>query len=400
MEKQFKIVSTGVPLAGFSLDDVVDNLVAMTNLNHEKAKTLLCSGKPALIKKNLAPEVAEKYQKKLQQAGLAVQILPQSPPTDPSSTVQGHAKASEQEAPPPPPPETSPRNEKVYSTPKAELKKPQSSSEAWLEEPRKVTAFRGWTWITRAVPLFFAAPWQWIGMSIAALLIIILVSLIPILGPLIQQFVMVLLMAGMLMAAHTLAEGNKFTFAYLFKGFTRNRNQLLLITAIYFGFFIVLACIVGIFFFSMGIFDQMASGVFSSEIMLQIITNHPYIVLLTIGGIALVTIPFFMAYWLTTPLVALPGLKAWPAYAVSLKAYLRNWIPFLVYSIMLAIVGGIVLAILMGLMAVLSGMIAAPVFIIIPLVLLSNTVFIIPLAVIGLLSYYLSFRDIFHAETQ
>ena len=70
--------------------------------------------------------------------------------------------------------------------------------------------------------------------------------------------------------------------------------------------------------------DQIADAMIAGQV--------PWVIL---GGLVavLLSIPLVMAYWFAPTLVAVNGMRAWPAMKLSFRACLWNILPFLVYGI-------------------------------------------------------------------
>jgi len=97
----------------------------------------------------------------------------------------------------------------------------------------------------------------------------------------------------------------------------------------------------------------------------------PWVIL---GGLvaALLSIPLLMAYWFAPTLIAVNGMRAWPAMKLSFRACAWNILPFLVYGI---------IAILLMFATILT--LGLALFVLIPVL---------------LVSVYASYRDIFYYD--
>lgn len=49
--------------------------------------------------------------------------------------------------------------------------------------------------------------------------------------------------------------------------------------------------------------------------------------------VTLLALPVVMAYWFSPALIAIDGMRAWPAMKLSFKGCLRNILPFLLYGV-------------------------------------------------------------------
>lgn len=403
MERTFQVVTSGRLLQGFHREQVVEKLMALTRLDEQKVSRLLDLDKPRTIRKGLGEKEALIYRKKFAEAGLettiiAEQKVAQEKVTNHHDTQAFSAKASPQVMESTPKMEATGQDggeqtENVYSAPKASLTQASPLSTEWLELPRKVPASSGWKWLVSACKLFLGSPVKWIIMAIFTIAVVTILGMIPIVGPFVYQFLFVVFAGGLLMAANSQSNGDEFGIGYMFKGFTHNRNQLLMISVIYFGFFILIGLICGLL---LGGGILAFGGVEGADFQNfgEILDENFLLFFLFAGGISLLIIPFVMAYWFVTPLVALTGQSAWRAYKLSFKGCLKNWLPFLVYGLAGLIISGITMAVFAG---VFGGLIAIsennlmlfPFMIILWLLLGS------PLMVICGLSIYTGFRDIY-----
>jgi hypothetical protein len=112
----------------------------------------------------------------------------------------------------------------------------------------------------------------------------------------------------------------------------------------------------------------------------------------------LLFIPVIMAFWFAPCLVALEDLPAWDSLKLSLRATLKNWPAFLLYSLvffLLGVVGSILFGVAAGGVGVFSsGNSMAMIFLLILLIPLAG----LPAMAITTLSCYTGFRDIFPSD--
>lgn len=405
MDTKFKVVSTGKFHEGLTYQEVVANLVLMTNLDSDKVEKLIGHGKPALIRKDLSLQEASKYQKRLSQAGLIIRVLRQIavPKKTDHQVAENTSSNLQMERPPVPqkkaqPPQAATQSpENPYSSPKAELRKSTVTEAQWLGEPRKVPASHGWKWLTAACRMFLAKPWKWMGMSIVMIILASIPNLIPIVGPFLYQFIFVVMAGGMLMAAHNQANNLDFGFGHIFRGFTHNRNQLLMISVVYFGIFILIGLVAGLFIGG-GFFAFMGGGGFNPDAISTAIENNfiPFALLMCI--VSLLFIPIMMAYWFVTPLVALGDEKAWPSFKLSFKGCAKNWLAFLVYGLAILVLSVVAFAVISGAVGLGSTFFSDSFAIMFPLIMLFAIFVGLPAMVISGLTVYTGFRDIFYSE--
>lgn len=218
-------------------------------------------------------------------------------------------------APPPPPPAHNP-----FKAPAAHVEdaRVDSSGELVLDG-QKVATGSGVAWLTRGWELFRASPGLWIGICLVFMIIIGVVSMIPILG-LAGNLLMPVFVGGIMLGCKAIDDNEDLTFGHLFAGFSSNVGGLVAIGAIYMGGIVVIGILaaVAIPAFAMG-------GGMSMGIVIAVLIA---VVLLSV---------LLMAFWLAPPLVVLHDVPAIAAMKASFGACLKNFLPFLVYSLVVMI---------------------------------------------------------------
>jgi hypothetical protein len=404
MDKKYHLRFTGLLKDGLSREDVVTKLASLTNLDREKAAALLSSGRSVLLKKNSDLETVEKYRMTFEKAGMITQIVDADIPstlkpaplkTEPQQPATPPNPSPTQELPPSePPPQKIEIQENPYAAPKSNLKVKKETKGQWLNEPQKVPASHGWYWLKSAVPMFFQQPWIWMGMGLVLFLIIVVLSMIPLVGPLSSGLLSAVLNGGLMLAAQAQTKGEQVKVSHVFRGFNHNRNQLFLVGLYYllvFGFFGV---IIGILM-GTNVFTGVPSGD-PGTTTASLRGNTPLIGIIFLL-ISLLTIPFTMAYWFAPALVALADQSAWNAYKLSFRACRKNWPAFLVFSLALLVVGIIFILIFSSVSGVLAYFIFQKgSFLVAFLPLIMIGIMGIPLASIMGLTIFTSFKDIYY----
>jgi hypothetical protein len=201
-----------------------------------------------------------------------------------------------------------------------------------MMEMRKVDAGRGWQWIVEGFALFRKNPPIWITLFVIYFLAVIVVSIIPIVGPLIMTLLAPAFTAGFMLACRDLEKGEKLELGYLIAGFKQDAGQLITVGGLY---------LVG----SITILGLMMMGgggaILGSAALGQMQGMEPNEVMVgAMGGMLIalliasaLLIPLLMAYWFAPALVTLRGLTATEAMKLSFLGCLRNWLPFLVYGV-------------------------------------------------------------------
>ena len=211
-----------------------------------------------------------------------------------------------------------------------------------LDKPRHLDAGAGMRWVSQAWTLFKARPGLWIGMALAVLLIMMVLSMIPGLN-----FVLSLgfgvIIAGFVISAYELDENQNLEFAHLFAGFQRNLGQLLLLGVLYLAAILVIGIIAAVVFLvfggisgGMGAWMHADSSAWGAGMIMGLMLG-------CLVFLALV-VPVAMAIWFAPALVALHAMPAIDAMKLSFQACWANIMAFLVYGLVL--VGLSILALL------------------------------------------------------
>ena len=206
---------------------------------------------------------------------------------------------------------------------------------------RTVAAGRGWDWIAEAFALFRKQPGIWILAAIVLGVLFIVISMIPLLGSLANALLFPIFGAGLMLGCRDLDRGGALEVAHLFAGFKHKTGDLVMVGAFNLFGWVVIAFAVfmvvggGVF---MGVMrgGMPGAGISIASILIA--------VLLAVG----LSVPLYMATWFAPALIVLQDMAPADALKASFFACLRNWIPFLVYGIVL-LVAGIVAAIPAGL---------------------------------------------------
>lgn len=233
----------------------------------------------------------------------------------------------------------------------------------FVPEGQALDAGRGWAWITDGWQLFRAQPALWIGITVALVVLFGVLGMIPAVGQLAASIITPAIGAGLLLGLRAQDEGGELTFGHLFEGFRLPQTGRLLMLGVaslaaVVIMFVAIFAIAGVGYgFSMmgGKGDVAGMGVGMLLAMLVALA---------------ISIPVYMALWFAPSLITFQDYSVMDALKTSFSACLRNVVPFLVYGVMLTLLG-IVALIPFGL----GLLVLMPVFI---------------------ASVYTAYRDIFH----
>ncbi len=406
MDERYKIVFSGELQEGFSSDDVTPALVRLFNMDEEMASALLWRGKKTVIKKNLDREEAQKYHKKLTEIGLKADVFKMEEPGDTReeeavtffSSAEPAAASGPSHAGPKPSGEIQEDTvftENPYAAPRVDLTRERAKDNRWLETPEKVAASHGWTWIKEALALMSAAPFLWVAMGIIGAILLGIVSLVPIIGSFLSTMLGVVVAGGLMLAAAEVDSGGALRFGYLFAGFSHpRRNSLFGVGLIY----ICLSLGIGIIVALIGVLFSVTGAILSggADPMSSLLSgaNVPVVLIAVLLVLALL-IPLVMALWFAAPLVVLADKRATESMKMSLIACARNWLPFLVYSLVMLLAALVVAAVIglpifLLLQSSLGSTVSVLIFPVAGMILFAGV-----LATVNSLSVYTAFEDIF-----
>lgn len=237
---------------------------------------------------------------------------------------------------------------------------------AFIAAGRAVAAGNGWRWITDAWSFMAPQRWTFIGVSLLFVVLLLVVQLVPLLGPIASTVLWPIVLGGFLLGCDVVRRGGRLEVEHLFFGLRRSARKLAAIGAVSLGCFALIAismvAILGVHL------AAMLLG-FVQPNLAELSGMGIFILLAVAIGLA-VTLPIYMAVWFAVPLVVLADFDVSAALKTSFAACLKNVVPFLVWS---------VIVLLLSLPATIA--------------LLIGWVWLIPAI---LVSVYTGYRDIFH----
>jgi uncharacterized membrane protein len=199
-------------------------------------------------------------------------------------------------------------------------------------ELRKADAGRGWQWIVGGFALFRKNPPIWIALFVIYFLIVIVVSIIPVVGPLVMTLLAPVFTAGFMLACRGVEAGEELELGYLVAGFKHNTGQLVTVGGLYLvGSIIILGMMMmsgGGAILGSAALGQM-QGVEPNEAMVGAMGGMLIALLVALA----LLIPLLMAYWFAPVLVVLRNMTALEAMKLSFVGCLRNISPFLVFGV-------------------------------------------------------------------
>ncbi|MBU1236415.1 MAG: hypothetical protein KJ634_10435 [Gammaproteobacteria bacterium] len=201
-----------------------------------------------------------------------------------------------------------------------------------VPESRGVDAGRAITWLKQGWAYFLKNPGVWIGMAVIVLLVSVVLGMIPIFGQLALNLLMPAVMAGLLLGCQSLRDGGELRFDHLFGGFKQNTGSLIM---------------VGIYYLVGMVVVMVATMIIGGGAALTgAVTGNGIGAGIAVGGfmlamlvMLLLMVPLIMAVWFAPALVVFRGTLPIPAMKASFAASLKNVIPFLVYGIIVLVLG-------------------------------------------------------------
>ncbi len=200
---------------------------------------------------------------------------------------------------------------------------------------RGVAAGEGIEWWSRAWALFMKQPLLWIIGGIIFIVINAGLHVVPVLGSFAAALLTPVLFGGWMIAARKVDQTGELEIGDLFDGFKSALNPLLVVGAV------LLACEVGIALFT----GMLGLGVLGA-IGVGGLAGSPATMAAGLGigmvGILVAVVLFFvvmMALWFAPPLIVFDGMAPMDAMKASVAASLRNVVPFLLYDVVLLVVG-------------------------------------------------------------
>ncbi|MBI3480668.1 MAG: hypothetical protein HY016_10000 [Nitrosomonadales bacterium] len=197
-------------------------------------------------------------------------------------------------------------------------------------EPQRLRAGQGWEWIKQGYALFIKAPLLWIVLLFICVIAAVGVSSIPVVGEPLVSLLMPVILVGLMVGCHALKQDEELELAHLFSGFKQHTSQLVTLGGIT---LVSQYLILGVMMMVGGatLVGILMSGQSDTDpnVMMEAITGAGVAVLL---GIALFSL-LMMAMQFAPMLVFFNNVPPVQAMKLSLRAFLHNIGPMLVYGV-------------------------------------------------------------------
>lgn len=325
MESLFNVVFTGELKPGIEREAFLKGFSARFQCTEDKAAEVLDAGKPVTMKGGVTKDVAGKFQLVLEELGMTIELMPLEAPADTAAAPADDANP--------------------YQAPKANLNA--SHSDGAMSGPVSVPFGHGSSWIGSAFNNHFKAnPLSWIATFLVFFILSVIMQVIPLIGPLAMALLSPVFAAGFMIGAHAQDQGEDFTIGHLFSGFKQSTGQLILVGLLYMvGTIAIVFVVFALMGGSAAMFGMMDP---SDPTAAQAMAQNPMMMFLPSLVILALFLPLMMAYWFAPALVALDGVSAMAAMRMSFSGCLKNILPFLLYGIIMLVLG-IIAAIPFGL---------------------------------------------------
>lgn len=220
-----------------------------------------------------------------------------------------------------------------YSTPAADVELEYEADNAPGAAVRRPIG-HGARWISEGFDLFKQDAGTWVVICIVYLLINLVAGVIPG-GNLVMTIVNPIISGGMMLGCASLASGQGLRVSHLFSGFQSRSGPLAIVGLLY---LVAMVLLVGV-----------AAGVGAATVLdfealssdpnyLDNMANEPMSLMLFGLLLMAAALPVAMAFWFAPVLVAVGELNPTTAIGFSLRACLKNFLPFFIYGILLAVI--------------------------------------------------------------
>ena len=192
----------------------------------------------------------------------------------------------------------------------------------------------GWSWIAEGWRLFTRAPLMWVISIVILFVIAVVIGIIPIVGTLVFQMLQAVFAGGFMYACLSLDRGGEFELEHLFAGFSKRFGSLLIVGLVFMlGWLAIL--LVFMAFAGMSILSAILAG--NTDITATAIMAASGAIILGVLVSLALMVPLMAAYWFAPALVMIHNMGPVAAMKESFFACFRNFVPFLVYGIVMTV---------------------------------------------------------------
>jgi len=201
-----------------------------------------------------------------------------------------------------------------------------------IVEPQHLQAGQGWQWIKQGYALFMKAPLLWVALIVICFVAGAILSAIPVVGDILSSLLMPAVVAGLMTGCRALEQDEELELAHLFNGFKHRTSQLVTLGGIS---LVAQLLILGAM---MAVGGATLVGILISgqqpenpQVIMQAFAGAGFAIML---GLVLFSI-LIMAMQFAPMLVYFHNVAPVDALKLSLRAFLANMGPMLVYGLVL-----------------------------------------------------------------
>ncbi len=246
-------------------------------------------------------------------------------------------------------------------------------------DARRLPARHGILWLLAGFALFRRQPPLMTALTFGYLLTVIVVNLIPKVGPVLLPLLLPVLTVILANGCRAVERGQAFAGESLLFSLSAQRAGLMRLG----GLHLIGSSLLVLGGLAFGEPINISDGM-SQEEAAALLTD--------LGILLVMASPLLMAFWFAPLLTAWNGVSAGKSLFFSFVASWRNWRAFAMYGLALALVG----ALLPGLILIIAGLISQSLLAVLSIALRMLLIFI--LAPVMVASVYLSYRDVFEAR--
>ncbi|HKO89162.1 MAG TPA: BPSS1780 family membrane protein [Burkholderiales bacterium] len=211
----------------------------------------------------------------------------------------------------------------------------------FIPDGQVVSIGNAWPWITQGWRLFREQPGMWIGGLLLIALILMAIAFIPYAGIVAMALLYPIFGGGIMIGANSVWKNGSMEFGHFFAGFQNRFGALATLGVI----FMLCSLVINLLIASIAGLD--ATYFFNPGSELPENLDWQRYWLGTLVGLA-IWVPIYMTLWFAPALVLLNDMSVAQAMKTSFLACLKNFLPFLLYGVLLTVLT-IVSAIPLGL---------------------------------------------------
>jgi hypothetical protein len=247
-------------------------------------------------------------------------------------------------------------------------------------------ARHGILWLREAAGMLAAARVPWLMLLLIYYLIQLLVSIVPLVGPLAMMALRPVFTVGFLAAAWTQERGGRPEISHLFRGFRTNLWALIPI-----GLVLIAGTTIAVLATALVDGGALLDAITASTKTDETLASNGRVEAAMLFAVVC-AMPALLAVWFAPALIVFQDCGPGQALAGSFRAALANWRPVAVYGLMLFFYGAVLPGIAVALIALVVPQSIGPY-----VVALMVVPYVFLFVAAQTISDYVAYRDIFHA---